>query len=563
MAVPMDKTLDFIRQIVEADLQQGRVGKIVTRFPPEPNGYLHIGHAKAISLNFDLVNDYGGKCYLRMDDTNPEGEAEDYVNAICEDIQWLGYQWGDDNFRYASDYFELMCKCARYLIENKLAYVDHLSNEEVNSYRGSPLQKGRDSPWRDRPIEENRQLFEQMCNGILAEGKAVLRAKVDMQHVNVHMRDPIIYRIKHVGHHRQGKRWHIYPMYDFAHPLEDAFEGVSHSLCSLEFENHRQFYQWLLQALKPFLRLSQEPQQYEFSRLNISNTVLSKRSLKRLVDEGYVSGWDDIRMPTLRGLRRRGIPAAALLSFVRAVGVTKSPSLIDVQFLHHHVREYLNSRAARRMAILEPLRICIDNYPAGKSEEITIENQNGDQVIGCRKLRFSRDIWIEQSDFLENPPKGYFRLAPGSEVRLKGAYFIRCLSVDYHSDGSPALIHCHYDPDSAGGSSPDGRKVKGTIHWLDCHSAVAAEFHLADNLFSFADVSELEEGEDLLDHVNPSSLTIKHGFVEPNINCNAAALQFIRLGYFVHDLPAAGGKAVRFNRVVTLKDRWSRQNQHR
>lgn len=560
---------DFIRKIVQEDMAAGRVPQVVTRFPPEPNGFLHIGHAKAISISADIAQQFHGKFILRMDDTNPEKEEQVFIDSIKEDIAWLGFEWdkssGEDGLRYASDYFDEFYQFALYLIEQGHAYADELNAKDMNLYRGSPVTPGKDSPYRQRPSEESLRIFEEMNNGKHPEGIYTLRAKIDMAHANVHMRDPVLYRIKFLQHPRTQEKCCLFPMYDYAHPLEDAIEGVSHSLCSLEFENHRPVYDWVVfhyQAFKGQSGLKQ-PRQYEFARLGLSYTTMSKRYLRSLVEQGLVSGWDDPRLPTISGIRRRGFPAQALLNFVRSLGVTKVPSMIDLDYLYHHVREYLNQHALRRFAVLKPLKLLITNYPEGQNEHFDSENNPEDPSAGKRSLLFSRELWIERDDFMVDPPKKYFRLAPGKEVRLKHAYYVTCTEIIKDEQGEVIQVNCTYDPESRGGDSPDKRKVKGTIHWLSSLDAQPAEFRLYDRLFLRENMADMEEGKNYGDYWNPDSLQILHGFVEPALanlgdEDKQLAQQFLRLGYFIADKDYGPDKLV-FNRSVGLKDSWAKQ----
>lgn len=546
----------FIREIIESDVKVGRNnGRVITRFPPEPNGYLHIGHAKAICLNFGLAAKYGGRCHLRFDDTNPVKEDVEYVDSIQEDIRWLGFDWGEHLY-YASDYFERLYEYAARLIEMDKAYVCSLSVEEFKEYRGSPGSPGRESPWRNRPIEESMDLFRRMRAGEFAEGAYVLRAKIDMSSPNLHMRDPAIYRIKHARHHRTGNKWCIYPMYDFAHCLSDAIESITHSLCSMEFEVHRPLYEWIIEQLKTPAR----PRQIEFARLNISYTVLSKRKLQQLVEKGIVSGWDDPRMPTLAGLRRRGYPPEAIREFCDRIGITKYNSLTDIALLEHCARDYLNLHAPRAMAVLRPLKVVIENYPETSEETFAAINNPEDLSMGSRKVPFSRVLYIEKDDFAENPPPKFFRLAPGREVRLRYAGYITCREVVKDGKtGEVTELRCTFDPESRGGGTPDGRKVKGTLHWVSAKHAAPAEILLFNRLFKAENPSD-EKAGDFMDFLNPRSMEKLEGFVEPSVAEAApgAFFQFERQGYFCVD-PAlsADGKKV-FNQTVPLRDSWSK-----
>jgi glutaminyl-tRNA synthetase len=547
---------NFIKEIIEEDIKTGRYGgRVHTRFPPEPNGFLHIGHAKSICLNFGLAQEYNGLCNLRMDDTNPSTEDEAYVKAIQEDVKWLGFDWGD-RFYYASDYFDKLYEYAVELIKKGKAYVDSLSQEEIRRYRGTLTEPGKESPYRNRTVEENLELFERMKNGEFPEGSHVLRAKIDMAHPNLNMRDPVMYRIKYVSHYRTGNRWCIYPTYDFAHCISDSIEGITHSICTLEFEDHRPLYDWFLDELGIY-----HPQQIEFARLNLTYTVLSKRYLSILVKEGYVSGWDDPRMPTIRGLRRRGYTPEAIKDFCERIGVARRNSLVDVALLEHCVREDLNKRAPRAMAVLRPLKLVIDNYPDDQVEELDAVNNPEDPSMGTRKVPFSKILYIERDDFRENPPKDYYRLAPGREVRLRYGYYVTCVDVVKDDKGDIVEIHCTYDPATRGGWSPDGRKVKGTIHWVSARHAVPVEVRLYDHLFTREDMTNLDEGEDFRKYINPNSLQVLYPcYVEPSL-ANAppeSRYQFERLGYFAVDPVDSRKDRLVFNRIVTLKDTWSK-----
>lgn len=536
---------NFIRNIVIDDLQEGKVKEVITRFPPEPNGYLHIGHAKAICLNFELAHEFSGKAHLRFDDTNPLKEDTEYVNAIKEDVSWLGFKW--DGLFFASDYFEEMYNRAVLLIKKGKAYVDDLSAEDMRKYRGTLTEPGVESPFRNRSVEENLDLFARMRNGEFKDGEKVLRAKIDMASPNFNMRDPVLYRISHATHHNTGDKWCIYPMYDFAHPLEDAIEGVTHSLCSLEFEDHRPLYDWVVAECE----MEHVPHQYEFARLNLTNTVMSKRKLKLLVDEKIVDGWDDPRMPTIAGFRRRGYTPESIRAFAREIGVARSNSTVDEKMLEHFIREDLKLKAPRTMAILNPLKVVITNYPEGQVEMLDAENNPENEEMGNRQIPFSREIYIERDDFMENPPSKYYRLFPGNEVRLKHAYFIKCNDVIKDADGNVIELHCTYDPETKSGSGFTGRKVKGTIHWVEATQAVPAEFRLYEPL-----ILEEEESEGtFLDNINPNSLEVVNGFVEPNMKDTQPQdkYQFFRHGYFnVDPKDTKGGKLV-FNRIVSLK----------
>lgn len=544
---------NFIRNIVIDDLRVGKHKTIITRFPPEPNGYLHIGHAKSIILNFDLADEFGGKSNLRFDDTNPLKEDTEYVESIKEDVQWLGYEW--DGLFFASNYFDEMYKCAVKLIEKGLAYVCELSPEEIRETRGTLTNPGVESPYRNRTVEENLELFERMRKGEFKDGEKVLRAKIDMTSPNLNLRDPVIYRIAHAVHHNTGKKWCIYPMYDFAHPIEDAIEGVTHSLCTLEFEDHRPLYDWVVKETE----LENQPRQIEFAKLNISNTIMGKRKLKQLVEEKYVDGWDDPRLPTLSGLRRRGYTAEAIRNFIREVGVAKSNSVVDIQMLEHFIREDLKLKAPRTMAILRPLKVVITNYPEGQIEMLDAENNPENPEMGIRKIPFSRVIYIEQDDFMENPPNKYYRLYPGNEVRLKNAYFIKCNEVIKDEQGNVTEIRCTYDPETKSGTGFTGRKVKGTIHWLEANNAISAEFNLYEPLVVN---DEIEEGKTFLDTINPNSLEMLEGLVEPNMESAKPydKFQFFRHGYFSVDPKATTKNKLVFNRVVSLKSSFSLKN---
>ncbi|MCX7909881.1 MAG: glutamine--tRNA ligase/YqeY domain fusion protein [Ignavibacteria bacterium] len=547
---------NFIRQIIIDDLKTNKWGgKVHTRFPPEPNGYLHIGHAKSICLNFGLAEEFGGLCNLRFDDTNPTKEDEEYVNAIIEDVRWLGFDWGDRLF-FASDYFEQLYDYAVQLIKMGKAYVCDLSQEEIRQTRGTLTEPGIESPYRNRSIEENLELFERMKNGEFPDGAKTLRAKIDMSSPNLNMRDPVMYRIKHASHHRTGDKWCIYPMYDFTHCLSDSIEGITHSICTLEFEDHRPLYDWFLDQLGVH-----HPQQIEFARLNLSYTVMSKRKLLELVQKGIVDGWDDPRMPTIRGLRRRGYTPESIREFAEIIGVSKKESLVDISVLEHCIREDLNKRAQRAFVVLNPLKVIIDNYPDDLVEEIDAINNPEDLSKGTRKVPFSKVLYIERDDFMENPPKKFYRLAPGREVRLRYAYYITCTDVIKDpKTGEIVELHCTYDPETRGGSSPDGRKVLGTIHWVSANHYFPAEVRLYDRLFTKENPNDVEEGKTFLDYINPNSLEIKTGYCEPFLK-NAKPeekFQFERIGYFCVDTKySRPGKPV-FNRTVTLKDTWSK-----
>ena len=545
---------DFIRAAVMEDLKTERYARVHTRFPPEPNGYLHIGHAKAICIDFGIAAEFGGLCNLRFDDTNPVKEEVEYVESQQQDIRWLGFDWEDRRF-YASDYFERLYEFAVKLIRKGKAYVCDLSADEIREYRGTLTAPGKDSPYRNRTVEENLDLFARMRAGEFADGSRTLRAKIDMASGNINLRDPVMYRILHASHHRTGDAWCIYPMYDFAHGQSDSIEGITHSLCSLEYEDHRPLYNWYLDELEIY-----HPRQIEFARLNVSYTVLSKRKLLRLVQEGHVNGWDDPRMPTLSGLRRRGYTPEAIRDFCDRIGVAKKDSTVDIAFLEHCLREDLNRRAPRVMGVLKPLRVVIENYPQGQVEELTAVNNPEDPDAGTRKVPFSRVLYIEQDDFRENPPPKYFRLAPGREVRLRYAYFLKCVNAVKDSQGNIVELRCTYDPATRGGDAPDGRKVKATIHWVSAEHAVPAEIRLYDRLFVREDPEEVPEDRDFLSSLNPDSLQILSGcWVEPSLaNARVGNIyQLERQGYFCVDPDTTNGTLV-FNRTVSLKDEWAR-----
>lgn len=544
---------DFIRTIIREDLRTGKHKKIRTRFPPEPNGYLHIGHAKSICINFGIAREFGGQCNLRFDDTNPAKEEIEYVESIKTDVQWLGFDWEDREY-YASDYFDRLYEWALELIRRGKAYVCDLSADEIREYRGTLTQSGRNSPHRDRPTEENLDLFQRMKNGEFPDGSRVLRAKIDMASPNLNMRDPIMYRILRAEHHRTGKKWCIYPTYDWAHGQSDSMEGITHSICTLEFEDHRPLYDWFLDQLGVF-----HPQQIEFARLNLTHTIMSKRKLLELVEGGYVSGWDDPRMPTLSGLRRRGYTPEAIRTFCDRIGVAKRESTVEMALLEHCLREDLNRRAPRAMAVLRPLRVVIDNYPEGEGEDLDAVNNPEDPGMGIRKVPFSRVLYIEQEDFLESPPPKFYRLAPGREVRLRYAYFIKCVDVKKDSSGKIVEIHCTYDPRSRGGNAPDGRKVRATLHWVSASHAIEAEVRLYENLFRNPDLGEEGEAQDFKASLNPNSLEVlSSSRLEPGLALAKPGswFQFERMGYFCADpVESREGRQV-FNRSVTLKDEW-------
>jgi glutaminyl-tRNA synthetase len=537
---------NFIRSIVEEDLREGRVEKVVTRFPPEPNGYLHIGHARAIIINFDTASAYGGRTHLRFDDTNPTKEDVEYVQAIQEDIRWLGFEW--DALYYASDYFEEMYNRAVLLIKKGLAYVDDQTQEEIRATRGTLTEPGIESPYRNRSVEENLDLFERMRKGEFKDGERVLRAKVDMKSPNINMRDPVIYRVLHAHHHNTGDKWCIYPMYTFAHPLEDAIEGVTHSLCSLEFEDQRPFYDWVIRECE----MEAKPRQYEFAKLQIDRAIIGKRYIKQLVEQGVLDGWDDPRVYTLSGLRRRGFTPEAIRAFVRSTGVSKSGGTVDPRMLEHFVREDLKLKAPRTMAVLRPLKVVITNYPEGQIEMLEAENNSENPEMGTRLIPFSREIYIEQDDFMENPPPKYHRLYPGNEVRLKHAYFIKCNEVIKDENGQVVELRCTYDPETKSGSGFTGRKVKGTLHWVEATQAVPAEFRLYEPLIQEGEGSEEES---LLDRINPNSLEILQGYIEPNMKDAKPQdkFQMFRHGYFNVDSKYTTPDKLVFNLIVSLK----------
>lgn len=548
----MESGSNFIHDFIDGDLKDGVYDHVQTRFPPEPNGYLHIGHAKAICINFTTAMKYGGKCNLRLDDTNPTKEDTEYVDAILEDIKWLGFQW--DHLYYASDYFDFIYECAVRLIELGKAYVDDLTADEIRAYRGTLTEPGKESPYRNRPVEENLELFRRMTAGEFQNSARVLRAKIDMGSPNLNMRDPVIYRIAHVSHHRTGDKWCVYPMYDFAHPLSDAKEGVTHSLCSLEFENHRPLYNWFLQELG----FEHPPRQIEFARLNLNYCVTSKRKCLALVKDGLVSGWNDPRMATLSGMRRRGYPAAAIRDFCERIGVSKAYSVVDYGLLESCVRDRLNVDAPRAMAVLRPLKVIIDNYPEGQAEELEVENNPDKPELGTRKVTFSRELYVEQDDFMAEPVKKYFRLFPGNEVRLKSAYFVTCTGYETDDDGHVTCLHCTYDPDSKGGNSPDGRKVKGTLHWVSAADSIKAEVRLYDRLFRSENPADTEAFEE---NINPDSLvTLADCRLEGSLKGAKAGdtFQFMRQGYFCVDPDSTSEHPV-FNRTVALNSSWEKK----
>ncbi|ARQ01656.1 glutamine--tRNA ligase/YqeY domain fusion protein [Pseudorhodoplanes sinuspersici] len=542
---------DFIRDIVQADLDSGRHKSVVTRFPPEPNGYLHIGHAKSIGLNFGIAQEFGGRCHLRFDDTNPAKEEQEYIDAIKTDVHWLGYDWGDNLF-HASDYFEQLYEWAELLIRDGKAYVDDQTPTQMRETRGTLTEPGVNSPFRDRSVEENLDLFRRMRAGEFPNGARVLRAKIDMASGNINLRDPVLYRILHAHHPRTGDAWKIYPSYDFAHGQSDAIEHITHSICTLEFEDHRPLYDWFIENLP----VPSKPHQYEFARLNLSYTILSKRVLTQLVRDGHVSGWDDPRMPTLAGLRRRGVPAAALRDFIKRIGVAKANSVVDVAMFDFAIRETLNKTALRRMAVLRPLKIVIENYPEGQSEELEAVNHPDDENAGTRRIRFGREIYIEQEDFMENPPKKFFRLSPGSEVRLRYAYFVTCREVVKNDAGEIIELRCTYDPATKGGNAPDGRKVKATIHWVSAADAVNAEVRIYNPLFTKPD----PDASNFAAELNPQSLEVlPDAKLEPVLagDNSDEPVQFERQGYFVRDRDSKPGHLV-FSRTIGLRDTWAK-----
>ena len=543
---------DFIRDIVKADLDSNRHSRIVTRFPPEPNGYLHIGHAKSIALNFGIAQEFAGRCHLRFDDTNPIREEQEYIDSIQADVRWLGYDWGNDLF-YASDYFGRLYEWAESLIVAGHAYVDDQSQAEIRSRRGTLTEPGQNSPFRERSVAENLDLFRRMKAGEFPNGARVLRARIDMASGNINLRDPVLYRILHAIHPRTGNRWSIYPSYDYAHGQSDAIEGITHSICTLEFEDHRPLYEWLLDRLP----VPSKPRQYEFARLNLTYTLLSKRVLTQLVRDGHVAGWDDPRMPTIAGLKRRGVPPAAIREFVKRIGVAKANSVVDVGMLEFSIRETLNKSAPRRMAVLRPLKVVIENYPEGSSEEIEAVNHPDDAAAGTRRIAFGRELYIERDDFMENPPKKFFRLSPGSEVRLRYAYFITCREVIKNAAGEVTELRCSYDPATRGGNAPDGRKVKATMHWLPAVQSLPAEIRIYNQLF----VNPTPDPADFAADLNPQSLEILSGArIEPAIAQGNASepMQFERQGYFVRDKDSAPGGHV-FNRTIGLRDSFAKE----
>jgi glutaminyl-tRNA synthetase len=544
---------DFIREIVKKDLKECKnEGRILTRFPPEPNGYLHIGHAKSICINFGLAEEFNGKCNIRFDDTNPTKEEAEYVESIKRDIRWLGFDWGNREY-YASDYFEKLYEYAVDLIKKGVAYVCDLSAEKIRQYRGTLKKPGKNSPYRDRSIAENLNIFKGMREGKYSDGSRVLRAKIDMSSPNLNMRDPVIYRILHSPHHRTGNKWCIYPTYDWAHGQSDSIEGITHSICTLEFEDHRPLYDWFIEKLG-----IHHPRQIEFARLNLTYSVMSKRKLHELIEKGFVNGWDDPRMPTISGIRRRGYTPEAIRNFCNEIGVSKAESTVDIALLEHFVREDLNRKAPRVMGVINPLKVIIDNYPADKTEGLAAVNNPEDLSAGTRKILFSKVIYIEKEDFMENPPKKFYRLAPGREVRLRYAYFIKCTGVSRDKDGNIVGLHCTYDPSTKGGDAPDGRKVKATLHWVSEKHSIPAEIRLYDHLFKSENPLRLKEGHDFKENINPDSLNILRDCrLEPSLAVAkpGETYQFERLGYFCVD-PDSTEEIKVFNRTVTLKDRW-------
>ncbi|KTC65949.1 glutaminyl-tRNA synthetase [Legionella adelaidensis] len=547
-----EKRPHFIRQLITEDLASGKHTEVVTRFPPEPNGYLHVGHAKSICLNFGLAEEFNGRCFLRFDDTNPIKEEEEFVHAIIEDVQWLGFEWSD--ITYASDYYQKLYDFALILIQNDLAYVDSLTMEEIRAHRGTLLEPGRESPYRNRSREENLDLFKRMKQGEFADGTHVLRARIDMSSGNVNMRDPVLYRIRHAHHQRTGDTWCIYPMYDYAHPLSDAFEKITHSLCTLEFQDHRPLYDWFIENLP----VPAQPKQTEFARLNLSHTVTSKRKLRDLVEKNIVAGWDDPRLPTLKGMRKRGYPPAAIRQFCEEIGISRSDSVIDMSVLEGAVRNELNRTAKRALCVMDPLKVIIDNYPADKIENLTAPYLPQDEQAGCRELPFTKEIYIERSDFMEDPPKKYFRLSPGAEVRLRHAYVIRCTDVVHNEKGEVVELHCTYDPDTLG-KNPVDRKVKGVIHWVSAPHAHPVTIYQYDRLFNDSNPGR---EEDFLQFLNKDSMQVQKGFCEPSLASQAEqeVFQFERLGYYCVNT-VEKGKVTAFHRVVDLKDTWGKSKE--
>jgi glutaminyl-tRNA synthetase len=552
MSEAPDTSRDFVRDIVQSDLRSGRAQQVVTRFPPEPNGYLHIGHAKSICLNFGIAAEFAGRCHLRFDDTNPVKEEQEFIDSIQRDVHWLGFDWGE-HLHYASDYFEQLYEWAEYLIRAGKAYVDDTPPEAMRSQRGTLTEPGQNSPDRYRPIEENLDLFRRMRAGEFPNGARVLRAKIDMTSGNMNLRDPVLYRILHTTHPRTGDKWRIYPTYDFAHGQSDAIEHITHSICTLEFEDHRPLYDWLIENLP----VPSRPHQYEFARLNISYTLLSKRILTRLVSEGRVSGWDDPRMPTLAGIRRRGVPAAAIREFVRRIGVARAYSIVDIAQLDATIRDTLNPTAPRRMAVLRPLKLIIENYPAGQTETLQAINHPDDPAAGTRPITFGRELYIEQDDFMADPPKKFFRLTPGREVRLRYGYFVTCKEIVRGASGDITALRCTYDPATKGGNAPDGRKVQATLHWVSAADAVRAEVRIYERLFTRLDPGA---NGDVMADLNPASMEVlRDCFVEPALASHATgeAVQFERLGYFCRDADSTSACPV-FNRTVGLRDTWAK-----
>ncbi|MFA7567149.1 MAG: glutamine--tRNA ligase/YqeY domain fusion protein [Alkalispirochaeta sp.] len=548
--------VDFVRSIVAEDIRNGvNEGRVHTRFPPEPNGYLHIGHAKSIVLNFGIAEEFNGLCNLRFDDTNPTKEDVEYVDSIQEDIRWLGFDW-EDRLYFASDYFEQLYQWAEYLIEHDLAYVDELTADQIREYRGTPTEGGKNSPFRERPRTESLDLLRRMRAGEFADGAMILRAKIDMSHPNINMRDPALYRIRHAHHHRTGDDWCIYPTYDFTHGQSDAIEGITHSVCTLEFENHRPLYDWFIEKLP----VPHSPRQIEFARLNLTYTIMSKRKLLRLVEGKHVDGWDDPRMPTISGLRRRGYTPEALRKFCGLIGVSKTNSTVDLALLEFSLREDLNAKARRYMAVTDPVKLTITNWPEGTVDWVDAVNNPEDESAGTRSIPFTGNLYVERDDYMENPPRKWFRLGKGREVRLKHGYFVTCNDVIYNEDGSVSELLCTYDPESRGGTSPDGRKVKGTLHWVTQEHAKPAEFRFYETLFDRENPDDVDEGEDFIAALNPDSLRITTGFVEPDLAGlpPGQAAQFLRIGYFCVDSKDSGPDHLVYNRAVTLKDSWAR-----
>jgi glutaminyl-tRNA synthetase len=543
---------DFIRERIRADLQSGKIKQVVTRFPPEPNGYLHIGHAKAICLSFGVANEFGGRCNLRMDDTNPAAEDQEYVEAIQADLRWLGFSW--DGMYYAADYFPQLFTWATQLVEKGLAYVDDQTAEAISASRGTLTAPGKNSPFRDRTPEENLRLLFEMRDGKFGDGQKVLRAKIDMAHANINLRDPVMYRIRHMHHQRTGAKWCIYPMYDWAHGESDSIEGITHSLCTLEFEHHRPLYDWFCDSLGIY-----KPQQIEFARLNVEYLLTSKRKLLQLVEGGHVQGWDDPRMPTLRGMRRRGYTKEALRAFCKHIGIARFNSTHEHELLDFHLREHLNKTSQRRMAVLDPLKVVIENWPQGEVELVEAINNPEDATSGSRQVPFAGELWIERDDFMENPPKDFFRMAPGREVRLRYGYFVKCTGIDKDAAGNITAVRCTYDPLTKGGNAPDGRKVKATIHWVSAAHALDAEVRLLSHLFTVKDPAE-QEGHDFLEFLNPKSLVVVRGKLEPSLQDARGGdrYQFERIGYFTCDSKDSKPSELVFLRTVTLKDAWQK-----